>query len=59
MEEGLAVHVFDAATGVERATVFAKPIPGTRRVESFRIWPPQDHAMIQIGRYMLPYALRP
>jgi hypothetical protein len=57
VEEGLAVHIFDAASGTERITLVAKPIAGPHRVESFRIWPPSEHSMIQIGRYMLPYAI--
>jgi hypothetical protein len=59
LEEGLAVHIFDAATGAERITVIAKPITGSHRVESFHIWPPSDRSIIQIGRYMVPYAVRP
>lgn len=59
LDEGLAVHIFDAASGAEKITVIAKPIAGSHRVESFHIWPPSDHSMIQIGRYMIPYAVRP
>jgi hypothetical protein len=59
LEEGLAVHIFDAASGVERVTVTAKPIVGSKRVESFRIFPPSERSIIQIGRYMLPYSVRP
>lgn len=59
VEEGLAVHIFEAASGVERATVVARPIAGSRRVESFHIWPPSDRSIIQIGRYMLPYNVQP
>ena len=55
--DGLAVHIFDAASGLERATVVAKPIAGSRRVESFHIWPPAERSMIQIGRYYLPYSV--
>ncbi|MBE7158080.1 MAG: hypothetical protein INR62_06535 [Rhodospirillales bacterium] len=58
-EDGLSVHVFDAGTGAERATALARPLPAPHRVESFRIFPPADHAGIQIGRYMLPYTLTP
>jgi hypothetical protein len=58
-DEGLAVHIFDAASGVERITVVAKPITGSHRVESFHIWPPSERSIIQIGRYMLPYTIRP
>lgn len=58
MEEGLDVHIFDAASGVERIAVVAKPIPASHRVESFHIWPPSDRSIIQIGRYMVPYTVR-
>ena len=58
-EDGLAVHIFDAASGTEHAKVIATPIAGSRRVESFHIWPPSERSMIQIGRYMLPYTIRP
>ncbi len=58
MDEGLAVHIFDAASGAERITVTAKPITGSHRVESFHIWPPSERSIIQIGRYMIPYAVR-
>lgn len=57
-DEGLAVHIFDSVSGVERITVIAKPITGSHRVESFHIWPPSERSIIQIGRYMLPYAVR-
>jgi hypothetical protein len=59
LDEGLAVHIFDAASGTERITVTAKPIAGSHRVESFHIWPPSERSMIQIGRYMIPYAVQP
>lgn len=57
-EDGLDVHIFDAASGAERITVIAKPIAGSHRVESFHIWPPSDRSIIQIGRYMVPYTVR-
>lgn len=59
LEDGLAVHIFDAVSGAERMTVVAKPIAGSHRVESFRIWPPAERSIIQIGRYMIPYVVRP
>ncbi len=58
LEDGLAVHIFDAVSGVERITVTAKPIAGSHRVESFHIWPPSERSIIQIGRYMVPYTIR-
>ncbi len=59
LENGLSVHIFDALSGNERATVLALPITGSRRVESFHIWPPAEHSIIQIGRYAVPYKLEP
>jgi hypothetical protein len=54
-EDGLTVRIFNAADGVEQVTAVARPLTFTRRVESFRIWPPAERPIIQIGRYMLPY----
>jgi len=56
-DDGLMVHVFEAATVKERGTILARPIPQPKRVESFRIWPPDEQKYIQIGRYMLPYKI--
>lgn len=56
-EDGLAVRFFEANTGAEVASLLAKPLPGVKRVESFRIWPPSEKSIIQIGRYMLPYSV--
>ena len=56
-ENGLLVHFFEAASGIERGAVLARPINSPGRVESFRIWPPTERSMIQIGRFMLPYSL--
>ena len=56
-DAGLIVHIFDAATVKERGSVLARPIPQPKRVEGFRIWPPDEQHYIQIGRYMLPYKL--
>jgi len=54
-EDGLVVKFYDAATGEERGTTTAHRLPTGSRVESFRIWPPSDHSMIQIGRFALSY----
>lgn len=56
-DDGLVVHVYDAATVKERGTLLARPIAQPRRIESFRIWPPGEQSYVQIGRYMLPYTL--
>lgn len=54
-EKGLVVKFYDAATGEERGTTIAHRLPTGSRVESFRMWPPSDHSMIQIGRFALSY----
>jgi hypothetical protein len=56
-DDGLLVHVFEAATGVERGSVVAHIPKPPIRVEPFRIWPPTERSMIQIGRFLLPYSL--
>ena len=56
-EAGLDVHFFDAASGGERGSATAHQMPPGGRVESFRIWPPNDKSMLQIGRFDLPYTL--
>lgn len=57
VEAGLDVHFFDAATGTERGRTTARQMPPGTRVEAFRIWPPGDKSMLQIGRFDLPYTL--
>jgi hypothetical protein len=54
-QDTLIVKFYDAASGEERGTATAHRLPTGSRVESFRIWPPSDHAMIQIGRFVLHY----
>lgn len=53
----LNVHFYDAATGAMRATVDARSIPASTRVESFKIWPPEGKSVIQIGRFGIPFRL--
>jgi len=55
--DGLLLHVFDAATGVERGSGVAKLSPTPLRIESFKIWAPGDRKAIQIGRFLIPYRL--
>lgn len=58
-EDGLRVTFFDALSGAERGSVMAHPMPTGVRVESFRIWPPTDRSILQIGRFQLPFTLPP
>jgi hypothetical protein len=53
----LSVHFNQAATGTLIGTTDAHWIAGPTRVEILRIWPPSEKALIQIGRYGLPYKL--
>ncbi len=55
--DGLRVTFYDALSGAERGNAMARPMPTGVRVESFRIWPPTDRAVLQIGRFQLPYTL--
>ena len=57
-EDALLVKFYDAATGTERGTVSAHRLPTGSRVESFRLWPPSDRQLIQIGRFAVPYSLQ-
>jgi hypothetical protein len=57
VHDGLDVHFYEAATGTELGTSIARELPSPGRVESFRIWPPAEGSIIQIGRFALPYKL--
>jgi len=53
----LSVHFNLAATGALVGTTDAHRIAGSSRVESLRIWPPEDKSIVQIGRFAIPYKL--
>ena len=53
----LTVHFNLAATGEQLGTADATRIAGSSRVESLRIWPPEEKALIQIGRFGMSYKL--
>lgn len=55
--EGLDVHFYDAATGDDRGAAVAKQLAAGVRVEAFRITPPGEHAVLQVGRFGIPYTL--
>lgn len=57
--DGLSVHLYDALTGQEKGTVLARLLPAGTRVEPFRITPPGEHGIMQIGRFGTPYTLIP
>ncbi len=51
----LSFHFNEASNGSLVGTCEAQRMTGSTRVESLRIWPPGDKAVIQIGRFALPY----
>ncbi len=53
--DSLSVHFNSAATGALLGTSDAHRIQGSTRVESLHIWPPYEKALIQIGRFGIPY----
>lgn len=55
--DGLRVRFHIAATGVLVGIADAKRMAGTPRVESLHIWPPTDKAVMQIGRFAIPYEI--
>ena len=55
--DSLSVHFNQASTGALVGVTDARWIAGATRVESLHIWPPQEKAMIQIGRFGIPYKL--
>ena len=53
---GLLIHFYEAATGTPVGSVQATMTQDTRVVE-FRVWPPAEHAEIQIGRFSFSYRI--
>jgi len=53
----LNVHFHEASTGALIGTTDAHRMVGSTRVESLHIWPPADKAIVQIGRFAIPYEL--
>lgn len=55
--DALSFHFNEAATGALVGNCEAQRILGSGRVEALRIWPPSDKAIVQIGRFAIPYEL--
>jgi hypothetical protein len=56
-DDSLAVKFYDAQSGKCLGDVEAKRLTNGHRVESFRISPPAEQAMIQVGRFAMTYRL--
>jgi hypothetical protein len=57
IEDGLDVKFYEAATGKLLGSIAATINPAITRVESFRIWPPGDRSVMQIGRFTFSYQI--
>jgi hypothetical protein len=51
------VKFYEAASGKLLGSVEANLNPAITRVESFRIWPPGEHSVMQIGRFTFSYQI--
>jgi hypothetical protein len=56
-EESLTVNFYDAASGKLLGSIAATLNPAIKSVASFRVWPPNDKSVMQIGRFSFPYQL--
>ncbi|MGH9585997.1 MAG: hypothetical protein ACRD3F_03535 [Acidobacteriaceae bacterium] len=56
-DDALDVKFYEATSGRELGSVQANLNSSIKRVESFRIWPPADRSVIQIGRFTFPYRI--
>jgi hypothetical protein len=55
--EELLVTISEASTGKPLVEVPAVRNASIHRVESFRVWPPAGHGMIQLGRFTIDYSV--
>ena len=55
--EELTVTISEASTGRALLEVPAVRNATIHRVESFRVWPPVGHGMIQLGRFTIDFSL--
>ena len=58
-EDSLTVNFYEAASGKPLGTVEATLNPSIKSVASFRVWPPSEKSVMQIGRFTFPYQLVP
>jgi hypothetical protein len=56
-EDSLTVKFYEASTGKPLGSVEATLNPAIKSVSSFRVWPPNERSVMQIGRFTFPYQL--
>ena len=58
-QDALHVTFYQAQSGKPVGDVEATRNTSITRVESFRIWPPQEKSLIQLGRFTFGYSVAP
>lgn len=56
-EDDIAVTFSEASNGRPVVTVTASKSTTIHGVQSIHIWPPSDHSVIQLGRFVIPYSI--
>lgn len=56
-QDDLKVTFYEALTGKPVGTAQAMRNPETPHVEQFRVWPPREKPLIQLGRFSFPYLI--
>ncbi len=56
--EALEVKFYEAISGKQLGDVTARLDRKRHGVYAFKIWPPDQHELIQIGRFVFPYRIR-
>jgi hypothetical protein len=56
-EDSLTVNFYEAASGKLLGSIEATLNPSIKSVASFRVWPPSEKSIMQIGRFTFPYQL--
>jgi hypothetical protein len=56
-EDSLTVKFYEAASGKPLGSVEATLNPSIKSVASFRVWPPGEKSVMQVGRFTFPYQL--
>jgi hypothetical protein len=56
-DDALSVKFYESSSGRLLGSIDARLNPSITRVESFRIWPPSDRSLIQIGRFTFSYQI--
>jgi hypothetical protein len=56
-DEALQIRLYQAASGKPAGDVKAMLNPAIHGITAFRVWPPSQHRLIQIGRFTFPYRI--